>query len=198
MTRPRFPSQAQRRQRARARRDRLDDRTRMTTWRSVVRARDDGVAGKMSLVLAAEILPMAILGIPSGGGRPAPRVADDDARRRSHARADPRVVPFLYASGHLTFPSSSGSSPCSAPSHRRTSRPRGRSCLSSSARTNGACRRRTARSKGYGVGRSHRAGSRRPPHPVPRRRERASTSTRRPTSLRSCSSCLFVPAGSRS
>ena len=52
-----------------------------------------GSPGKMSLVLAAEILPMAILGIPSGVRRPAARLADDDARRRPRARPDPRLDP---------------------------------------------------------------------------------------------------------
>ena len=52
-----------------------------------------GSPGKMALVLAAEIAPMAILGIPSGAAGPAARLSHDDARRGLRARADPRVDP---------------------------------------------------------------------------------------------------------
>jgi MFS family permease len=62
-----------------------------------------GSPGKMSLVLAAEILPMAILGIPSGsvvqklGSRTTMLVAD---AARVPILAS---VPLLYAAGHLSF-----------------------------------------------------------------------------------------------
>ena len=63
-----------------------------------------GSPGKMSLVLAAEILPMAILGIPSGsvvqrlGARTTMLLAD--------ASRGPLLVaiPILYAAGVLSFP----------------------------------------------------------------------------------------------
>jgi MFS family permease len=62
-----------------------------------------GSPGKMSLVLAAEILPMAILGIPSGavvqrlGSRTTMLVAD-------FARAPILVsIPLLYSAGALSF-----------------------------------------------------------------------------------------------
>jgi predicted MFS family arabinose efflux permease len=63
-----------------------------------------GSPGKMSLVLAAEILPMAILGIPSGAvvqrlGSRTTMLAADLARAPILAS-----VPLLYTSGHLTFP----------------------------------------------------------------------------------------------
>ena len=62
-----------------------------------------GSPGKMSLVLAAEILPMAILGIPERGGRPAARVADDDAVA-DFARAPILAsIPLLYSAGILSF-----------------------------------------------------------------------------------------------
>ena len=62
-----------------------------------------GSPGKMSLVLAAEILPMAILGIPSGsvvqrlGSRTTMLVAD--------AARGPILVsiPLLYSAGALSF-----------------------------------------------------------------------------------------------
>jgi len=63
-----------------------------------------GSPGKMSLVLAAEILPMAILGVPSGalvqrlGSRTTMLVSD---LVRAPILAS---VPLLHASGHLTFP----------------------------------------------------------------------------------------------
>ena len=63
-----------------------------------------GSPGKMSLVLAAEILPMAILGVPSGtvvqrlGSRTTMLVSD---LARVPVLAS---VPLLYASGHLSFP----------------------------------------------------------------------------------------------
>lgn len=63
-----------------------------------------GSPGKMSLVLAAEILPMALLGIPSGsvverlGGRTTMLIAD-------FARAPIMLsIPLLHAAGVLTFP----------------------------------------------------------------------------------------------
>ena len=63
-----------------------------------------GSPGKMSLVLAAEILPMALLGIPSGsvveklGGRTTMLVAD-------FARAPIMAsIPLLYAADVLSFP----------------------------------------------------------------------------------------------
>lgn len=63
-----------------------------------------GSAGKMSLVLAAEIAPMAILGIPSGtlvqriGARNTMLIAD-------FARAPILAsIPLLYAQGLLSFP----------------------------------------------------------------------------------------------
>jgi predicted MFS family arabinose efflux permease len=62
-----------------------------------------GSAGKMSLVLAAEILPMAVLGVPSGavvqrlGSRTTMLVAD---LARAPILA---AVPLLHASGQLTF-----------------------------------------------------------------------------------------------
>lgn len=63
-----------------------------------------GSPGKMSLVLAAEILPMAIFGIPSGsvveklGGRTTMLVAD-------FARAPIMAsIPLLHAAGLLSFP----------------------------------------------------------------------------------------------
>ena len=62
-----------------------------------------GSPGKMSLVLAAEILPMAILGIPSGavvqrlGARTTMLIADS-------ARAPILVsIPLLYSAGALSF-----------------------------------------------------------------------------------------------
>lgn len=63
-----------------------------------------GSAGKMSFVLAAEILPMALLGIPSGtvverlGGRTTMLVADF-ARTPLMA-----AIPLLHAAGVLGFP----------------------------------------------------------------------------------------------
>lgn len=62
-----------------------------------------GSPGKMSLVLAAEILPMAILGIPSGAvvqrlGSRTTMLAADLARVPILAS-----VPLLHASGQLTF-----------------------------------------------------------------------------------------------
>lgn len=63
-----------------------------------------GSPGKMSLVLAAEILPMAILGVPSGavvqrfGSRTAMLVSD---LVRVPILAS---VPLLHAAGELTFP----------------------------------------------------------------------------------------------
>lgn len=62
-----------------------------------------GSPGKMSLVLAAEILPMALLGIPSGtvvqrlGSRTTMLVAD---AARVPVLAS---IPLLHASGHLSF-----------------------------------------------------------------------------------------------
>jgi MFS family permease len=63
-----------------------------------------GSPGKMTLVLAAEIAPMAVLGIPSGtvverlGSRTTMLVAD-------FARAPILAsIPFLHAAGVLTFP----------------------------------------------------------------------------------------------
>ena len=63
-----------------------------------------GSPGKMSLVLAAEILPMALLGIPSGsvverlGGRTTMLIAD-------FARAPIMLsIPLLHEAGVLTFP----------------------------------------------------------------------------------------------
>ena len=63
-----------------------------------------GSPGKMSLVLAAEILPMALLGIPSGsvverlGGRTTMLIAD-------FARAPIMLsIPLLHEAGMLTFP----------------------------------------------------------------------------------------------
>jgi MFS family permease len=62
-----------------------------------------GSPGKMSLVLAAEILPMALLGIPSGtvvqklGSRTTMLVAD---AARVPILAS---IPLLHASGHLSF-----------------------------------------------------------------------------------------------
>ena len=63
-----------------------------------------GSPGKMSLVLAAEILPMALLGIPSGsvvgalGGRTTMLIAD-------FARAPIMLsIPLLHSAGMLTFP----------------------------------------------------------------------------------------------
>ena len=63
-----------------------------------------GSPGKMSLVLAAEILPMALLGIPSGsvveklGGRTTMLVAD-------FARAPIMAsIPLLHAADLLSFP----------------------------------------------------------------------------------------------
>jgi MFS family permease len=63
-----------------------------------------GSPGKMSLVLAAEILPMAILGIPSGsvverlGGRTTMLIAD-------FARAPLMLsIPLLHSAGALDFP----------------------------------------------------------------------------------------------
>ena len=63
-----------------------------------------GSPGKMSLVLAAEILPMAVLGIPSGAvvqrlGSRTTMLAADLARVPILAS-----VPILHASGYLTFP----------------------------------------------------------------------------------------------
>lgn len=62
-----------------------------------------GSPGKMSLVLAAEILPMAVLGVPSGAvvqrlGSRTTMLASDLARMPILAS-----VPILHASGHLTF-----------------------------------------------------------------------------------------------
>jgi predicted MFS family arabinose efflux permease len=62
-----------------------------------------GSPGKMSLVLAAEILPMAVLGIPSGSvvqrfGSRTTMLAADLVRAPILAS-----VPLLHASGHLTF-----------------------------------------------------------------------------------------------
>ena len=62
-----------------------------------------GSPGKMSLVLAAEILPMAILGVPSGAvvqrlGSRTTMLAADLVRAPILAS-----VPLLHASGHLTF-----------------------------------------------------------------------------------------------
>ena len=63
-----------------------------------------GSPGKMSLVLAAEILPMAVLGIPSGllvqrlGGRNTMLVAD-------FARAPILAsIPLLHSADMLSFP----------------------------------------------------------------------------------------------
>jgi MFS family permease len=63
-----------------------------------------GSPGKMSLVLAAEILPMAVLGVPSGAlvqrlGSRTTMLASDLVRVPILAS-----VPLLHASGHLTFP----------------------------------------------------------------------------------------------
>jgi predicted MFS family arabinose efflux permease len=62
-----------------------------------------GSAGKMSLVLAAELVPMALLGVPSGtlvqrlGSRKTMLVSD-------FARAPLLAsIPLLHASGHLSF-----------------------------------------------------------------------------------------------
>ena len=107
-----------------------------------------GSPSKMSLVLAAEILPMAILGVPSGalvqrlGSRTTMLVAD-------FARAPILAsIPLLYAAGDPPFLCCcSQSSRCSEPSRRRTSQRSGRSSPSSSARTRRACRRRTVRSR---------------------------------------------------
>ncbi|HWQ23278.1 MAG TPA: MFS transporter [Gaiellaceae bacterium] len=64
-----------------------------------------GSPGKMSLVLAAEILPMAVLGVPSGAvvqrfGSRTTMLASDLARAPILGS-----VPLLHATGHLTFPS---------------------------------------------------------------------------------------------
>ena len=107
-----------------------------------------GSPGKMSLVLAAEILPMAILGVPSGALVATTRLEDDDAHRRLRARADPRLDSAAVRGRESSASGScSRSSRCSERSRRRTSPPSGRSSRSSSARTRRACRRRTARSK---------------------------------------------------
>jgi predicted MFS family arabinose efflux permease len=63
-----------------------------------------GSPGKMSLVLAAEILPMAVLGIPSGAvvqrlGSRTTMLASDLLRAPILAS-----VPLLHASGQLSFP----------------------------------------------------------------------------------------------
>ena len=63
-----------------------------------------GSPGKMSLVLAAEILPMAVLGVPSGAlvqrlGSRATMLASDLVRVPVLAS-----VPLLHAAGLLTFP----------------------------------------------------------------------------------------------
>lgn len=63
-----------------------------------------GSPGKMSLVLAAEILPMAILGVPSGAL--VQRLGSRTTMLLSDAVRVPILasVPLLHASGHLTFP----------------------------------------------------------------------------------------------
>src|SRR5699024_1302127 len=63
-----------------------------------------GSPTRMSIVLAAEILPMALLGIPSGSV-----VARLGARRSSIVSVLVRpplvaLVPLLHWTGHLTFP----------------------------------------------------------------------------------------------
>src|SRR5687768_7582108 len=103
-----------------------------------------GSPGKMSLVLAAEILPMALLGIPSGtlvqrlGSRTTMLIAD--AARAPLLAA----IPALYALDVLTFPLLLAVVfvlGCFMPPH---SPPSARSSRSSSARTSAGCRRRTA------------------------------------------------------
>lgn len=63
-----------------------------------------GSPGRMSLVLAAEILPMAVLGVPSGAvvqrfGSRTTMLASDLVRAPILGS-----VPLLHATGHLTFP----------------------------------------------------------------------------------------------
>ena len=178
-----------------ARRDHLGPRHAHDVPRAaVVRARHDG--------LAREDEPRPRRGDPADGdprhperlGRPAARLAYDDARRRLRARADPRLDPAaLLGRRRSASAFCSGSSRCWVASCRRTSRPSGRSCPSSSARTRRACRRRTARSREERHSRPSSA-----PHSPERSsrssgRRTSSTSMRRPTSSRSCSILAFVP-----
>ena len=153
-----------------------------------------GSPSKMSLVLAAEILPMAILGIPSGalvqrlGSRTTMLVAD-------FARAPILAsIPLLYAAGVLSFGSCSRSSRCSAASCRRTSQSQ-RTILpelvgedetrmsQANSSIEGGTALRRARSARRSPARSSRSSARRT----------CCTSTLRPTSSRSSSSSAFVP-----
>jgi MFS family permease len=94
-----------------------------------------GSTAKMGWVLAAEMLPIAVFGIPAGS-----LIARIGAKRTmllSDAARGPLllVLPILHHTGHLTFPASSARRSRSASSLRRTSRPRGSSFPRSRART---------------------------------------------------------------
>ena len=142
-------SEAQRRERARARGDDLGARHADDLPRAaVVRARHDGLARKDEPRPRGRDPADGDPRDPERRRRPAARLAHDDAGRRLRASADPRVDPAPVC-GRTCSASAccSGSSRCSAASCRRTSRRSGRSCRSSSGRTRRACRRRTARSR---------------------------------------------------
>ena len=132
----------------------------------------NGSAAKMTLVLAAEIAPMVVLGIPSGSSYSA-SAREHDAYRGLRARADPRLdTRSCTRSTSSPFRSCSASSRCSGASCRGTSRRSGPSCLSSSARTSGECRGEQPH-RGWGPWRRSSARRSRPAHPVPRHAERA-------------------------
>ena len=148
-----------------------------------------GSPAKMSLVLAAEILPMAILGVPSGavvqrlGSRTTMLVAD---LARAPILA---AIPVLHAAGALTFELLLGivaalgcfTAPYFA-SQRTVLR-------SSSEKTRGGWHRRTAQSRA--AARWRRCSGLRSPAPSFRSsgQRTCSTSTRPRTSSRSCSCC---------
>ena len=94
-----------------------------------------GSTTRMGIVLAAELLPIALLGIPSGAvvtrlGAVQTMLVCDLARIPLMVS-----IPLLYEAGLLLSHCCSCSSSCSDASSRRTSPPSGSCCRSSSART---------------------------------------------------------------
>ena len=131
-----------------------------------------GSTTRMGIVLAAELLPIALLGIPSGAVVSTPGCGEGDARLRLRPRAADGVDTSAVRGRPPRFRSCWCLSSCSAASSRRTSPPSASCCRSSSARTRRRSRRRTHSWRRARGSRSFSAPCRGTAHRVDRRRQR--------------------------